>query len=227
MPNNYLDGEVPMTASDGVSPIDSLNKYFFLDYEGLKRNHKDFLNFYKHSNLFDVSLPQYEYNALDKTPALYQQVYDQFGHASKLVKMPPSIKVEDTPALMAIVTTGANTRRLPSSIDSTQYNNLMNAGLLLPNVIYQISKPTSETTIEDLNGNTWSNAVNAYHEFMLTSIIFNTTTGMYDLTWEMLGGKELTVDSALSSTSMNPVANNVIYQEIGNIQAILATLTTP
>ena len=44
---------------------------------------------------------------------------------------------------------------------------------------------------------------------------------------KILDSKEVTVDTALDSTSMNPVANSVIYQEIGNVQAILATLTTP
>lgn len=39
-----------------------------------------------------------------------------------------------------------------------------------------------------------------------------------------LGGGSITVDSALSSTSENPVQNKVIYAAIGDIETLLAAL---
>jgi hypothetical protein len=38
------------------------------------------------------------------------------------------------------------------------------------------------------------------------------------------GGGDITVDDTLSPTSTNPVQNKVIYEAIGNIEAILATV---
>lgn len=228
-----LDDEIPMTADDGVSPIDSHNKYFFLDFKGLKRNHTRFLNFYKHSNLFDVDLPHYSReDVYNKKPSFYKQSFDEFGHTIRIVEIPACIKIEEDPTLMALMATSdPNVYRFPSSINSTQYNNLMNSGKLLTNVIYQISKDSTETTVTTSDGKTFTNAINAYHEFIISSITYNSNTGMYDLVWEMLGGSEdksnITVDSAIDSTSTNPVENRAIYNEIGNIQAILATLTTP
>lgn len=39
-----------------------------------------------------------------------------------------------------------------------------------------------------------------------------------------LGGGSVTVDSALSSTSENPVQNKVIYTAIGDIETLLAAI---
>ena len=39
-----------------------------------------------------------------------------------------------------------------------------------------------------------------------------------------LGGGSVTVDSALSSTSENPVQNKVIYSAIGDIETLLAAI---
>lgn len=39
-----------------------------------------------------------------------------------------------------------------------------------------------------------------------------------------LGGSSVTVDSALSSTSENPVQNKVIYTAIGDIETLLAAI---
>ena len=41
---------------------------------------------------------------------------------------------------------------------------------------------------------------------------------------DALGGGSITVDSALSSTSENPVQNKVIYQAIGDIETLLAAI---
>lgn len=225
---DYLKDEIPMLPTDGVSPIDSLNKYFFLDWKGVKRNHVRFLNFFKHSNLFDVELPYYtKEEVYNIEPKLYKTSLDEFGHTVRIIEMPACIKVEDTPLLWNIMNNGDGTYSFPTSLNSTQYTNLMNAGKLLTNVIYQIPKPTTETVIHDNQGREIRNANNAFYEYMISSITYNSNTGMYDIVWEMLGGKELTVDSSLSSTSTNPVENRVIYNEIGNVQAILATLTTP
>ena len=40
------------------------------------------------------------------------------------------------------------------------------------------------------------------------------------------GGDDITVDSAMSATSENPVQNKVIYAAIGNVESVLATLNS-
>ena len=45
-------------------------------------------------------------------------------------------------------------------------------------------------------------------------------------TWEEIGGDTITVDTEMSSTSTNPVQNRVIYAEIGQLDSVLARLTT-
>ena len=85
--------------------------------------------------------------------------------------------VEEDPTLMALMATSdPNVYRFPSSINSTQYNSLMNSGKLLTNVIYQISKDSTETTVTTSDGKTFTNAINAYHEFIISYITYNSNT---------------------------------------------------
>ena len=52
------------------------------------------------------------------------------------------------------------------------------------------------------------------------------TDGTGPYVWEEVGGDTITVDTEMSSTSTNPVQNRVIYAEIGQLDSVLARLTT-
>jgi hypothetical protein len=189
--SKLMDDEVPMTADDGVSPIDSINKYFFLDFNGLKRDHIRFLNFFKHSNLFDIDTPSFErIDVYNKEPLLYKTSYDEFGHANKLIELPPCIFIEDDEDLMELMLQSDGSYKLPSTLNSTQYNYYTGMGKILTNIIYLISKPNSENSISNKDGKVFNNANNSYYEYILTSIEYNNSTGLYELEWEMLGGSE-------------------------------------
>ena len=186
-----MEDEKAMLPDDGVSPIDSENKYFFLDFFGLKRNHIRFLNFFKHSNLFDVEKPNYSSTRVwNKEPSLYKESLDEFGHVLDIIEIPPCIFIEEDEELMNLMKVSDGKYKFPSSLNSTLYNKFASEGKILTNLIYLIPKSTTETTITDKNGNLFENANNGYYEYIITSINYNNSTGMYDLKWEMLGSKE-------------------------------------
>ena len=209
-----MEDEKAMLPDDGVSPIDSENKYFFLDFFGLKRNHIRFLNFFKHSNLFDIEKPNYSSTRVwNKEPSLYKESLDEFGHVLDIIEIPPCIFIEEDEELMNLMKVSDGKYKFPSSLNSTLYNKFASEGKILTNLIYLISKPTTETNITDKNGNVFDNANNSYYEYIITSINYNNSTGMYDLKWEMLGGKEGNSGSA---------SNNIALSEIVVVETLPA-----
>ena len=206
-----MEDEKAMLPDDGVSPIDSENKYFFLDFFGLKRNHIRFLNFFKHSNLFDIEKPNYSSTRVwNKEPSLYKESLDEFGHVLDIIEIPPCIFIEEDEELMNLMKVSDGKYKFPSSLNSTIYNKFASEGKILTNLIYLISKPTTETTITDKNGNVFDNANNGYYEYIITSINYNNTTGMYDLKWEMLGSKE----GESSSSSSIALSETVVVETL-------------
>lgn len=59
---------------------------------------------------------------------------------------------------------------------------------------------------------------------VLGGVKIDGTTITIDANGVISGSANITVDSALSSTSTNPVQNKVIYEALGNIEALLATI---
>ena len=191
-----MDDEIEMLVSDGVSPINSENKWFFLDFYGLKRNHDCFMNFFAHENLQDVNtLPSYDITEVfNKDPALYKTSFDEHGHVIKIHEIPPCIFIDKNEDLMNLMRQSDGSYKLPSSISYLEYEvYCQKNSILMTNIIYLIPKITKETSIQTIINNetvTLNNANNGYYEYIITSIEWNNSTGKYDINWEMLGGKE-------------------------------------
>ena len=95
---------------------------------------------------------------------------------------------------------------------------------------YNVSSSASTTFGDSGNtlfsvGNGTSNSArhNAF-EIRQNGDIYITKDGQDVKLQDQLGGGSITVDSALSSTSENPVQNKVIYQAIGDIETLLAAI---
>lgn len=195
--NRLMFKEENMGVNDGVSPIDSINKYFFLDWKGIDRYHQRLMNYFLHSNLKDLDPVTFTREQVyNKEPAFYKQTFDEFGHTVKIQEIKPCIDVLSNPSWEWILLEegekfpGQNNYALPSTLTTTQYTNLTTAGLLSTNVTYIIKKPTETNQVTTLNDKICYNAKNSYHEFLLTSLEYDKTDGLYHLTWEMFGGDE-------------------------------------
>jgi len=240
MPNPYVPDsrrlmfdEHAMGVTDGVSPIDSINKFFYLDWKGIDRYHQRLMNYFLHSNLKDIDPVQYNReDVYNKKPAFYKQSFDEFGHTVKIQEVKPSINVLTTPTWKTILTRegeathpGSGDYALPSKISSSTYESLSGAGLLSTNVTYLIEKLTQTDQIVTENNKKCYNAPNNYHEFLLTSCEYNKDDGYYYLTWEMFGGDEGsgsgggTFVSEVIVTTLNPgqsataAVNNIAGQD--------------
>ena len=77
--------------------------------------------------------------------------------------------------------------------------------------------------------NTTTAGTNASVTITKNTSLSNSTKNVYDFSFTIPRGDktDIVVDTEISPTSTNPVENRAIYNEIGNVQAILATLTTP
>lgn len=190
-----MNDEIEKLVSDGVSPINSENKYFFLDFYGLSRFYDCFMNNFAHEKLQDVSPTSFDISdVFNKDPALYKTSFDEHGHVIKMHEIPPCIFVDKDEDLMNLMKNDDGSYKLPSSISYLQYQAYCQTkSVLMTNIIYLIPKLTKETSVQTIINNqtvTLENANNGYYEYIITSITWNDSTGKYDIGWEMLGGRE-------------------------------------
>ena len=95
---------------------------------------------------------------------------------------------------------------------------------------YNVSSSASTTfgnsgnTLFSVGNGTADNARHNAIEIRQNGDIYITKDGQDVKLQDQLGGGSITVDSALSSTSENPVQNKVIYQAIGDIETLLAAI---
>ena len=193
--NGLFSDEIEKLVTDDVSPINSENKFFFLDFYGLDRFYDCLMNNFAHEKLKDTNPVSFDVSEVfNKEPALYKTSLDEHGHITEIHEIPPCIFIDKNEDLKNLMKTADGSYKLPSSISYLQYQAYCQTkSVLMTNIIYLIPKLTKETSIQTTIDNqtvTLENANNGYYEYIITSIEWNNSTGRYDINWEMLGGRE-------------------------------------